>query len=157
MLCLSGLVPVVRGVRRGGGGVCSLRLICRFFGKVFLGPKGVWVLEQGKGPGNLFRSAACWSFGLVYLRDGNCEISILGEVVLKEACVCPAENALVVGVELCVDDLLVVGASNGDGGGEFDFDWGVHGGYHGVCVGFFMEMTKLVSCVDVFLRRWDRV
>ena len=32
-----------------------------------------------------------------------------------------------------VDDLLVVGANNGDSDGEFDFDCGIRGGYHGVC------------------------
>ena len=46
----------------------------------------------------------------------------------------PRTNASVVGDELYVNNLLVVGAINGDGGGEFDFDWGVHGCYHGVCV-----------------------
>ncbi len=72
----------------------------------------------------------------MYLRDWNCWIHVFGEGALKEACVCPADNASVVGVEMYVDDLLVVAEpKNDDSGGEFDFDWGVHGSYHGVCVG----------------------
>ena len=58
----------------------------------------------------------------------------MGKGVLKETCVCPAKDVSVVGVELYVDNLLVVGAINGDSGGEFEFDWGVRGGYHSVCV-----------------------
>ena len=38
------------------------------------------------------------------------------------------------GIELYVHDLLMIGANYSDGGGKSDFDRGVHGGYHGVCV-----------------------
>ncbi len=73
----------------------------------------------------------------MYLRDRIYGIHVLGEGVLKEACICPADNVAVVGVELYVDDLLVVGAGDGDSGVEFDFDPGVHSGDYGVCVGVF--------------------
>ena len=52
------------------------------------------------GLGHPLRPPACWSFGLVYLRDWDCGIHILGEEILKEVCVCPAKDASVVGVEL---------------------------------------------------------
>ena len=70
----------------------------------------------------------------MYLRDEDCGIHVLGEGILKEVCVCSANNACVVGVELYVDDLLVMRAINGDRGGESEFYPGFHGGYHGVCV-----------------------
>ena len=71
----------------------------------------------------------------MYLGDGNCGIHVLGEGFLKKACVCSAKDDSVVGVELYVDDLVVVGTSNGDSDGKFDFDRGFRGGYHGVFVG----------------------
>ena len=49
-------------------------------------------------------------------------------------------------VELYVHDLLVMGANNKDSGGKSDFDQGVHGGYHGVCVWVghgYAEVSKL--------------
>jgi len=73
----------------------------------------------------------------------------MGEGGLEEACVCSAENASV-GVELYADNLLMTGANNGDSGGEFDFDWDVHGGHHGVCMGVFHGddvVGKLCGCV----------
>ena len=49
-----------------------------------------------------------------------------------------------------VDNVMVVGANNVDGGGEVDFYWGIHGGYHGVCVEIFHgddEVGKFCGCV----------
>jgi hypothetical protein len=56
----------------------------------------------------------------------------LSEGVLEEAGVGLSHNAYIMVVEMYVDDLLVVGASYGDGSGEADFDRGVCGGEHGV-------------------------
>ena len=53
---------------------------------------------------------------------------------LEKDCVCPAQDVAVVRVELCVDDLLVMGSNNDDSGGKMDFDRGVHCRYHGICV-----------------------
>ena len=48
--------------------------------------------------------------------------------VLEEAQVCPAKNASVVRIQLDVDDLLVMGFCDCDGGGDSNFDWCVDGG-----------------------------
>ena len=55
------------------------------------------------------------------LRNGDCGVHVLGEGILEEAGVGPSQNASDMGVELYVDDLLVVGAGYGDGSGEADF------------------------------------
>ena len=44
----------------------------------------------------------------MYLGDGFYLVHVLGEGVLEEACVCPAQDTTVVGIELYVDNLLVV-------------------------------------------------
>ena len=74
-------------------------------------------------------------FGLIDRRDGDCGFHFLGEGVLEEACVCPVHDVAVMRVELYMGDLLMVGANDGDSRGESDFYRGVHGGYHGVCMG----------------------
>ena len=77
------------------------------------------------------------------LRDGACGIHVLGEGVLEEASICPAHDAAVMRVEFYMYDLLMVGASNGNTGGESDFPRGVHGVYHGVCVGIRQRNDKV--------------
>jgi len=54
---------------------------------------------------------------------------------LEEARICPSKYDCVVRVELNMDDLLMVGACNGDGGREPDFYRSVVGSKHGVCLG----------------------
>ena len=92
-------------------------------------------MEQGEDPCHLFNLASRESLGLVYFRNGDCRVNVLGEKVLEEACVCPAQDIAVVGVEMYVHDVLVMGANYSDSGGKTDLYRGVHGGYHGVCVG----------------------
>ena len=46
----------------------------------------------------------------------------LGEGVLEEGQVCSSEDASVVGIQLYVDNLLLVGACDGDCGRKPDFD-----------------------------------
>ncbi len=40
---------------------------------------------------------------------------------------CPTKDAFAVGVEVYVDDMFMVRASYGYGGGKYDFDRGVEG------------------------------
>ena len=54
------------------------------------------------------------------------------EGVLEEVGVGSSHDAYDVRVESYVDDLLVVGAGYGDGGGKANFDRGVGGGEHGI-------------------------
>jgi hypothetical protein len=54
-------------------------------------------------------------------------VQSLCEGILEEAQVGPPKDASVVGVELYVDNLLVVRARYGDCSGESDFDGGVNG------------------------------
>ncbi len=54
---------------------------------------------------------------------------------LKEAQVCPSKYASIVGVQLHVNNVLMVGACNGDCGGEPYFDRCVDGGQHRICLG----------------------
>jgi hypothetical protein len=67
----------------------------------------------------------------------------LGEGFLEKVCICHAKDTAVVGVELYVHDLLVLGAGYGDSGGESDFSWGVHDGNHGVGVGISHRNDKV--------------
>jgi len=101
--------------------LCTLCLICGFFGEVLVGPEGVWGLDEGEGPRHLFWFAACLSFGLMDFRDENCGIHVLGEGVSEEACVCPVEDVAVVRFELNMGDVLMVGAIDGDSGGGLIF------------------------------------
>ena len=75
----------------------------------------------------------------MHCRDGDCRVHGFGEGILEEAQVCPPKYASVVGVQLDVYTLLVMGARNGDCGGEpyFDrcFDDGQHCVYLGVSQG----------------------
>jgi len=73
-------------------------------------------------------SAACQSFSLVNCREKDNRIHILDDRVLEDERVCPTMYASVVRVQLDVDNLLVVGSRNGDGGRELDFDRCVDGG-----------------------------
>ncbi len=59
----------------------------------------------------------------------------LGERALEEAQVCPPKYASVMGVQLDVYNLLVMGACDGDCGGESYFDRCVDGGQHRICLG----------------------
>ena len=70
----------------------------------------------------------------MHCRDGDCGVHGLGEGVLEEAQVCPLEYASVVWVELDVNDLLVMGSSDTDCGGEPYVDWCLDGGQHWVCL-----------------------
>ncbi len=54
---------------------------------------------------------------------------------MKEARICPTQDAAVVWVELDVNNLLVMRASYGDSGGKSDFNWDVGGGDHSISVG----------------------
>jgi len=69
----------------------------------------------------------------VNYRNGDCGVHGLGGGGLEDAQVCPPKYAFVVGVYLDVNDLLVAGSRNGDGGGEPYFDRCVDGGQHCVC------------------------
>ena len=68
-------------------------------------------------------------------RHGDGGVHGLGEGVLEEAQVCPPKYASVVGVQFYVNNLLMVGACNGDCGGEPYFDRCVDGGQHRICLG----------------------
>ena len=69
-------------------------------------------------------------------RHGDGGVHGLGEGVLEEGQVCPSEDAYVGGVHLYVNNLLMVGACDGDCGGEPDFDGCVDSGQHCICLGF---------------------
>ncbi len=60
---------------------------------------------------------------------------MLSKGVLKEAHICPTQDAAVVWVELNVSNLRVMQASYADSGGESDFNWGVGGGDRSIGVG----------------------
>ncbi len=62
------------------------------------------------------------------LRNGDFGVYGLGEGISEEDGVGPSHNTFVVGAELYVDRLLVVGAGYGDGSGEADLYRGVTGG-----------------------------
>ena len=68
-------------------------------------------------------------------RHGDGGVHGLVEGVLEEAQVCPPKYAYVVGVQLDVYNLLVMGARNGNSGGEPYFDRYVDGGHHCICLG----------------------
>ena len=57
----------------------------------------------------------------MYPRDGDCGVHGMGERIFEEVCVCPTKDAYIVKIELNVDDVLVVRASDGDCGGESGF------------------------------------
>ena len=52
-------------------------------------------------------------------------------------------------------DLLVGGAGNNDNGRESNIDRGVHGGFMAYVCELAIDMTKLVSCEEVSLRRCE--
>ena len=58
----------------------------------------------------------------------------LGEEVLEEAQVSPSKYASIVGVQLDVDNLLMMGSCDCDGGGDLNFDGCVDGGQHCICL-----------------------
>ncbi len=66
----------------------------------------------------------------------------LREGVLEEVQVGPPKYASVVGVELDVDNLLVVGARYGDCSREPNFNWCVNGSKHCVCLGMCQRDDK---------------
>ncbi len=68
-------------------------------------------------------------------RHGHGGVHGLGEGVLEEGQVCSSEDTSVVGVYLYVGNLLVVGACDGDSGGEPDVDRCVNSGQHCICLG----------------------
>ena len=71
----------------------------------------------------------------MHFRGGNCGVHGLSEGVLEEARICLFKYAYVVRVELNIDDVLMVGACNGDYDGEPDFNRCVDGIKHDVCLG----------------------
>jgi hypothetical protein len=82
----------------------------------------------------------------------------VGEGISEEAQVCPPKYASIVGVQLDVHNFLVMGARNGDCGGEPYFDRCFDGGQHCISLGVTKlvsceEMTKSVSCEEMSLRR----
>ena len=117
------------------GGLVSLCLVERLPGIFFVGLKGFRVLEHEYSPGHLRGSAACWSLSGMDCRHGDGGVHGLGEGVLEEGQICPSKNAFVVGVHLYVDNLLIVGACDGDCGGESYFDRCVGSGQHRICLG----------------------
>ena len=54
----------------------------------------------------------------MYPRDRGCGVHGLREGILEEVYICPTKDAYVVGIELDMDDSMVVRASGGDSGGE---------------------------------------
>ena len=72
---------------------------------------------------------------MVHYRNGDGGVHSSGEGVLEEAQVCPPQYASIVGVELDMNDLLVMGSRDSDGDGEPYFDRCVEGGQHCVCLG----------------------
>ena len=68
-------------------------------------------------------------------RHGDGGVHGLGEGVLEEGQVCPSKYASIVGVQLKVNKLLMVGACDGDCGGESYFDRCVDSGQHRICLG----------------------
>ena len=71
----------------------------------------------------------------MHCRYGECGVHGLGEGIFEEAQVYHPKYAYVVRVKLDMDNLLVVGSRNGDGGGEPYFDRCIDGGHHCVCLG----------------------
>ena len=71
----------------------------------------------------------------MYFRDGNYGVHGLGEGGLEQARICPSKYASIVRVELDMDDLLMVGACNGNSGGEPYFNRCVDGSKHDECFG----------------------
>jgi hypothetical protein len=70
----------------------------------------------------------------MHCRHGDVGLHGLGEGVLEEAPVCPTKDASIVGVQLDMYNLLVMGARNGDCGGESYFDRCFNGGQHCICL-----------------------
>ncbi len=69
------------------------------------------------------------------LGDGDFRVHVLSKEVLKEAQICPTQDAAVVWVELDMNNLLVMRASYGASYGKSDFKWDVGGGDHSIGVG----------------------
>ena len=83
-------------------------------------------------------------------RHGHGGVHGLGEGVLEEGQVCPSKYAFVVGVQLYVGNLLVLGACDGDCGGESYFDGCVSRGQHCISLGIGYrddEAGLLCRCV----------
>ena len=59
----------------------------------------------------------------MHRRNGDWGVHGLGVGVFEEARVRPPKNAFVMRVHLDVDNLLVMGTRNGNGGGDPYFDW----------------------------------
>ena len=68
-------------------------------------------------------------------RHGDGGVHGLGEEDLEEGQVCPSKYAFVVGVQLYVNNLFMVGACDGDSGGQQYFDRCVDSGQHRICLG----------------------
>ncbi len=79
----------------------------------------------------------------MHCRDGNCRVNGLGEGISKKTQVCPSKYAYVVGVKLDVYNMLVMGARNGDCGGEPYFDRCFDGGQHCICLGMSQGDDKV--------------
>ncbi len=85
----------------------------------------------------------------MHFRGGNCGVHGLSEGVLEEARICLFKYAYVVRVELNIDDVLMLGACNGDYGGSL-ISIGVSMVLSMMYAwGFANEMTKLVNCDEL--------
>ncbi len=71
--------------------------------------------------------------------------------VLEEAQVCTSYYAFVVRVQMYVDNLLMVGSSDCDGGWDSNFNRCVNGGQHCVCLGVCQENDKVSKLGGVVL------
>ena len=80
----------------------------------------------------------------------------LGEGISEETQqVCPLKYASVVGVQLDVHDFLVMGACDGDCGGDPYFDLCFDGGQHCICLGVSQaddKVGELRECVFAEMR-----
>jgi hypothetical protein len=106
-------------VLSGVSGVLGIALSreCSFLGILLVGREGARVPQESNCPYTIFGLVTCDALGGVDLWDGNRWVHGLCERVLVEARVCSAREAFVVGVELYVENLLVVRAGYGNGGG----------------------------------------
>ena len=133
VMCSLLLVSAGSGV--GGVGLVSLRFVVGLPGILLVGLKGFRVLEQKDSLGHLRGSAPRLSLSGMDGRHGHDGVHGLGEGVLEEGQVCPSKYASIVGVQLYVNNLWMVGACDGDCGGESYFVGCGDSGQHCICLG----------------------
>ncbi len=94
----------------------------------------------------------------MHCRHGDGGVHGLCEGILKEAQVCPPNYASIVGVQLDVYNLLVLGARNCDCGGEPYFDRCFNVGQHCICLGESQGDDKVGElCGGIFAEVGDDV